>query len=353
MSAGSFHRLKVADIERLTDDAIAVTFEVPPDLADLFSYLPGQHVTVRAEIDGADVRRSYSICANANRGDLRIGVKQLPGGAFSTWANSTLSRGTELDVMAPVGEFTTKPRPIHYGAIAVGSGITPVLSLVSSFLESEPGCRFTVILGNRGAESVMFLDELEGLKDRFPSRLHLIHVLSRETGVTSLFSGRLDRPRLEELLDRVVDPAQPEEWFLCGPFDMVMGARQLLEDRGIAADLVHDELFFAGPLDLNTLPAEPETEHGNVALEFTLNGRRSSTRMRPETSILDAALRVRSELPFSCKGGMCASCKARVIAGEVKMERNWALVDSEVEAGYVLTCQSHPLTDVVSVDYDV
>ncbi|HJQ95187.1 MAG TPA: 1,2-phenylacetyl-CoA epoxidase subunit PaaE [Acidimicrobiia bacterium] len=353
MSAGGFHRLKVADIERLTDDAIAITFEVPAELADLFSYLPGQHVTVRAEIDGTDVRRSYSICANANRGDLRIGVKQLPGGAFSTWANSTLSCGTELDVMAPVGEFTTDPRPIHYGAIAVGSGITPVLSLVSTFLESEPGCRFTVIFGNRGAESVMFLDELEGLKDRFPTRLHLIHVLSRESGVTSLFSGRLDRTRLEELLDRVVDPAHPEEWFLCGPFDMVTSARQLLEDRGIPTALIHDELFFAGPLDLNTLPAEPESAEGNVALELTLDGRRSSTRMRPETSILDAALRVRPELPFSCKGGMCASCKARVITGEVKMERNWALVDSEVEAGYVLTCQSHPLTDVVSVDYDV
>lgn len=353
MTAVGFHRLKVAEVERLTNDAVAITFAVPPELVHAFAYLPGQHVTVKADIEGTDVRRSYSICSNANRGDLRIGVKQLPGGAFSTWANSRLRPGTELEVMSPVGEFTTEPRPIHYGAVAVGSGITPVLSLVSTFLESEPGCRFTVIFGNRGAESVMFLDELEGLKDRFPARLHLIHVLSRESGVTSLFTGRLDRTRIEELLDRVVDPVQPEEWFLCGPFEMVKGARELLEERGIPPHLVHDELFFAGPLDLNTLPAEPESAEGTIALELTLDGRRSTTRMRRETSILDAALRVRPELPYSCKGGMCASCKARVVEGEVEMERNWALIDSEVDAGYILTCQSHPLTDVVSVDYDV
>lgn len=353
MSGRGFHRLKVTEVERLTDDAIAVTFEVPTELSKSFAYLPGQHVTVRAEIDGADVRRSYSICANANRGDLRIGVKQLPGGAFSTWANSTLAPGIELEVMSPVGEFTTEPRPVHYGAVAVGSGITPVLSLVATFLEAEPGCRFTVIFGNRGADSAMFLDELEGLKDRYPDRLQLIHVLSRESGVTSLFTGRLDRDRLEELLDRVVGPAQPEEWFLCGPFEMVMSAGQLLLDRGIESAFIHDELFFAGPLDLNTLPAEPEAAEGTVALELTLDGRKSTTRMRPQTAILDAALRVRPELPYSCKGGMCASCKARLVAGEVKMDRNWALVDSEVAAGYVLTCQAHPLTDRVTVDYDV
>jgi ring-1,2-phenylacetyl-CoA epoxidase subunit PaaE len=353
MTGGRFHRLKVVEVERLTDDAVAVTFEVPPQLRDSFSYLPGQHVTVKAEIDGADVRRSYSICANANRGDLRIGVKQLPGGAFSSWANSHLQAGSTLEVMSPVGEVTTEPRALHYGAVAVGSGITPILSLVSTFLESEPGCRFTVICGNRGAESVMFLDELEGLKDRYPQRLHLIHVLSQESGVTSLFSGRLDRSRLEELLDRVVGPEQPQEWFLCGPFEVVMSARQLLEDRGVPGELVHDELFFAGPLDLNTLPAEPASAEGTVALELTLDGRRSTTRMRPETAILDAALRVRPELPYSCKGGMCASCKARLIEGQVEMDRNWALVDSEVEAGYILTCQAHPLTETVSVDYDV
>lgn len=348
-----FRRLRVAAIARLTDDAVAVTFDVPADLAEEFSYLPGQHVTVKTDLDGVDVRRSYSICSNANQGRLRIGIKQLPGGAFSTFATSRLATGDELEVMAPVGEFTTIPRPVHYGAIAVGSGITPVLSLLATFLESEPGCRCSVIFGNRGADSVMFLDELEGLKDRYPDRLQIIHVLTREQAITPLLSGRLDEERLVELLERVIAPARPEEWFLCGPFDVVVAARRLLEDRGIPTELIHDELFFAGPLDLNTLPPEPGDEKGTVRLTFTLDGRETSARMRPETSILDAALRVRPELPYSCKGGMCASCKARIVEGQVRMDKNWALVDAEVQAGYVLTCQAHPLSDAVEVDFDV
>jgi ring-1,2-phenylacetyl-CoA epoxidase subunit PaaE len=351
--ARAFHRLRVAEIERLTDEAVAVTFEVPPTLSDTFSYLPGQHVTVKTDLEGVDVRRSYSICANANSGTLRIGIKQLPGGSFSTFATTRLQPGDELEVMPPVGEFTTTPRPIHYGAIAAGSGITPVLSLVSTFLEAEPGCRFTVIFGNREAGTVMFLDELEGLKDRYPERLQIIHVLSREQALSPLFSGRLDEARLSELLDRVVAPARPEEWFLCGPFEMVGSARKLLEARDLDPSRIHDELFFAGPLDLNTLPAEPLAAEGSVALTFTLDGRETKTRMRPDASILDSALRVRPELPFSCKGGMCASCKARLIEGEVRMDKNWALIDSEVDAGFVLTCQSHPLTEAVTVDFDV
>jgi ring-1,2-phenylacetyl-CoA epoxidase subunit PaaE len=348
-----FHRLRVTEVTPLTDDAVAVSFDVPDDLTDAFSYLPGQHVTVRAEIDGADVRRSYSICANANGGKLRIGVKALPGGAFSTWATTCLMAGIELDVMPPVGEFTIAPEPVHYGAVAAGSGITPVLSLLSTTLEAEPGCRWTVIFGNRSADTVMFLDELEGLKDRYPDRLQLIHVLSREQAVMPLFSGRLDRHKVSELLDRVVWPASPVEWFLCGPFEMVMDVRAVLEERGLPPERIHDELFFAGPLDPSTLPPEPPDEEGTVALTVVLDGRVSATRMRPETSVLNAALAVRRELPYSCKGGMCASCKARVIEGAVKMEKNWALVDYELAEGYVLTCQSHPITDSVTVDYDV
>lgn len=351
--ARQFRRLRVAAVEKLTDEAVAVTFEVPDTLSAEFSYLPGQHVTVKADLGGVDVRRSYSICANANQGKLRIGIKQLPGGAFSTFATTQLAPGDELEVMPPVGEFTTVPRPVHYGAVAAGSGITPVLSLVSTFLESEPGCRFSVIFGNRGADSVMFLDELEGLKDRYPDRMQIIHVLTREQALVPLLSGRLDEARLAGLLDGVVAPAQPEEWFLCGPFEMVGAARRVLEERGIAAEMIHDELFFAGPLDLNTLPAEPPDEAGTVRLSFTLDGRESAARMRPQTSILDAALRVRPELPYSCKGGMCASCKARVVSGEVHMEKNWALIDAEVAEGYVLTCQSHPVSDAVEVDFDV
>jgi ring-1,2-phenylacetyl-CoA epoxidase subunit PaaE len=353
MSGPAFHSLRVTEVAPLTEDAVAVTFDVPEGLAPIFTYLPGQHVTVRAEVDGADLRRSYSICANACSGKLRIGVKRLPGGALSTWLTTRLRAGTELELMPPVGEFTVTARPVHYGAVVAGSGITPVLSLLATTLEAEPGCRWTVIYGNRSADTIMFLDELEGLKDRYPHRLHLIHVLSRERGVMPLFSGRLDADRISELLDRVVAPAEPVEWFLCGPFEVVTAARLVLEKRGMAASAVHDELFFAGPLDPATLPPPVPAEEGGVSLTVILGGRTTSTRMRPESTVLDAALVVRRELPYSCKGGMCASCKARVVEGQVRMDKNWALVDYEVASGYVLTCQAHPVTEAVAVDYDV
>lgn len=355
MPEPTFHPLRVTEVAPLTDDAVAITLDVPADLAATFRYLPGQHVTVRAIVDGEDVRRSYSICANANDGKLRIGVKRLPGGRFSTWATTRLAAGTVLDVMPPIGEFTIEPRPgaaRHHAAIAAGSGITPVLSLLSTTLESEPDSSWTVLFGNREARSVMFLDELEGLKDRHPDRLHLVHVLSREDTGLPLFHGRLDAERLTALLGRVVDADDVDDWFLCGPFDMVHTARDVLAARGVPADRIHDELFFAGPLDPDALVTPPDEGEGVVSLTVTLEGRATTVRMRPETSILDAALAVRSELPFSCKGGMCASCKAKVVEGEVRMDKNWALVKEDLDQGFVLTCQAHPLTDHVAVDYD-
>ncbi len=354
-SAPVFHSLRVADVREETDDAVSITFDVPADLADEYRYLPGQHVTLKAMIDGEDVRRSYSICANANTGKLRVGIKRLHGGSFSTFATEELMAGDVLDVMPPVGEFTIDPDPAtskHYGAIAAGSGITPVLSLVSTVLETEVDSRFTLIFGNRGARSIMFLDELEGLKDRYPARFQLVHVLSREGGDLPLFAGRLDEEKITALLDTVVDAGSIDDWFLCGPYEMVQAARAVLDGRGVGADAIHDELFFAGPIDPASLPPVPEDEPGTVALQFTLDGRASSVRMRPETSVLDAALSVRRELPYSCKGGMCASCKARVIEGEVTMTKNYALVEADLEGGYVLTCQSHPITDSLVVDFD-
>lgn len=353
--AVEFHPLRVSDVEPLTDDAVAVTFDVPDELADRFVYLPGQHVTVRAEIDGRDVRRSYSVCANANRGVLRVGVKRLEGGAFSTWATSKLQPGETLEVMPPIGEFTITPDPTvahRYAAIAAGSGITPVLSLITTTLESEPQSHWTLIFGNRGANSIMFLDEIQGLKDRYPDRFHLVHVLSREQPELDLYAGRIDRDKLERLFSTVIDVESIDRWFLCGPFDMVMTSREVIEGLGVDPDVIRDELFFAGPADPSHAVA-PEEIEGSVALQVKLGGRSTATRMDPGMSVLDAALRVRSELPFSCKGGMCASCKARLTEGEVRMDKNYALIDSEVEAGYVLTCQAHPVTESVAVDYDV
>lgn len=350
-----FHALRVASVEPLTDDAVAVTFDVPEDLADTFTYLPGQHVTVRAIIDGDDVRRSYSICANANGGPLRVGIKRLPGGVFSTYATSRLAVGDELDVMPPIGDFTIETSADstrRYAAIVAGSGITPVLSLVSTTLESEPGSQWTVVFGNRSAASVMFLEELEGLKDRYPDRLHLVHVLSREDTGLPLFNGRIDADKLDELIDRLIPVESVDDWYLCGPYQLVVAAHDVLAARGVPADRLHDELFFAGPPDVSKVAPPPDDEEGTVGLRFTLEGRASQVRMRPDTSILDAALAVRPELPYSCKGGMCASCKARVIQGEVTMDKNWALVEEDLVAGFVLTCQSHPTTEEVVVDFD-
>ena len=355
MTAPVFHALRVASVVAETDDAVSVTFEVPDHLAEAYRYLPGQHVTVKAMIEGEDVRRSYSICANATTGALRVGIKRLPGGAFSTYATSSLSVGDTLDVMPPVGEFTISPDPDvsrHYAAIVAGSGITPVLSLVSTVLEVETSSRFTVVFGNRGASSIMFLEELEGLKDRYPDRLHLMHILSREGAAVPLLSGRIDADKLERLFASVIGVDTVDDWYLCGPYEMVQTAHAVLRDRGVEPEHLHDELFFAGPLDPSLLPPEPEETEGTVALSFTLEGRESYVRMRPETSVLDAALVARRELPYSCKGGMCASCKARLVEGTVRMDKNYALVEEDLAAGYVLTCQSHPTSDRIVVDFD-
>ncbi len=355
-TAPVFHRLRVAAVNRETDESVAVTFTVPPDLKSDFGYLPGQHVTVRADIDGEDVRRSYSLCADASTGELRIGIKQLPGGKFSTFANTNLTEGDSLDVMPPVGEFTIKPDPAsrrRYAAIAAGSGITPVLSLISTTLREEPQCAWTLLLGNRSASSIMFLEDLASLKDRYPDRFQLIHVLSREQQASPLLSGRINPPRLEAIFHTLVDADAVDRWFLCGPYEMVMAIRRTLEDRGVATEDIRDELFFAGPPPPMTEVARgSEDAEGLTELTFTLDGRTSTVRMSPDSRVLDAALAVRHELPWSCRGGMCASCKAKVTEGEVSMEHNYALVAEDLEAGFVLTCQAIPLTDRVTVDFD-
>lgn len=355
MSRLEFHPLRITEVSPLTDDSVAVTFDVPDALADVFDFIPGQHVTVRAFLDGADTRRSYSICAPAGSGKLRVGIKKLPGGAFSSFATEQLRAGDVLEVMAPVGEFTIEIDPRRERravAIVAGSGITPVLSLISSSLELEPHSTWTLLYGNRTVNSVMFLDELEGLKDRFHPRFQLFHILSREGSDVPLLSGRIDDEKIRVVHERLLGDREVDDWYLCGPYDMVMDTRSTLHDLGVDPARIHDELFFAGPLDQSALPPEPPVGEGSVDLTVILDGRAVQTRMSPDTSILDAALRVRDELPFSCKGGMCATCKGRIEEGEVTMAKNYALVDSEVEAGFVLTCQAHPVSDTVVVRYD-
>ncbi|MGN9913106.1 1,2-phenylacetyl-CoA epoxidase subunit PaaE [Phytohabitans sp. LJ34] len=353
-----FHHLTVEAVDRLTDDAVAVTFEVPPELRETFDFRAGQHLTVRLAGEAEDVRRSYSICSTpadlAAQGRLRIGVKEIPGGAFSAYAARSLRRGDTVEVMPPLGHFTTgfaPDRARHYGAVVAGSGITPVLSLVATALAVEPASRFTIVYGNRYARSVMFAEELADLKDVHRHRLHVVHVLSREPQEARLLSGRVDAARLAELLDTLVPGDSIDEWFLCGPYGMVTDARAVLSGRGVPDKAVHTELFHVD--EVPEPPRRPEPDgRGGTEVTILLDGRASSFTMGAGERVLDAALKVRSELPFACKGGVCSTCRARVVEGSVTMARNFALEPDEVAAGYVLTCQSSPDTERLIVDYD-
>ena len=351
-----FHPLAVASIETLTDDSVAITFEVPEDLRDDYAFSHGQHLTVRTELAGDDVRRNYSICSPASSGVLRVAVKRLPGGAFSEHALDVLRVGDVLDVMTPTGRFFTELDPAHrkhYVCVAAGSGITPILSIVAIALEAEPLSSVTLVYANRTHKSVMFLEEVEDLKDSHPDRFQLLHVLSREPQEVELFSGRLDAARMSRILDGLLPPDTVDEWFLCGPFEMVSDLRKLLVKEGVPKRQIHAEVFHvesAPPVRR----APVETLEGEGAkVTITLDGRRSTFTLPTDgPAVLDAALRVRADAPFACKGGVCGTCRAKVVEGTVEMDTNWALEPDEVEKGYVLTCQSHPTSDTVVLDYD-
>jgi ring-1,2-phenylacetyl-CoA epoxidase subunit PaaE len=351
-----FHPLRVAEVERLLDDAVAITFEVPDELTDDYAFSHGQHLTIRTDLAGDDVRRNYSICAPAGSGRLRIAVKGLEGGAFSSYALDGLKPGDTLDVMTPTGRFFTELDPAqakNYVCIAAGSGITPVLSIVATTLEAEPESRVTLLYANRTSKSVMFVEELEDLKNRYPDRFQLVHVLSREPQDIELFSGRLDSERLERFLDTLLPVESVDEWFLCGPYDMVRSLRNSLVDAGVPKRNVHAELFHVGSQPPPRRTVEPVGDETGAQVTIVLDGRRSQFRLPADgPSVLEAALGVRSDAPFACKGGVCGTCRAKLVEGSVEMDQNWALEPDEVERGYVLTCQSHPTSDTVSLDYD-
>lgn len=353
-----FHPLTVAAIEPLTDDSVAVTFDVPEELREDYAFTQGQHITVRTELAGDDVRRNYSICSPVSSGVLRIAVKRLPGGAFSEHALEKLQVGDVVDVMTPTGRFFSELAPEHeksYVCIAAGSGITPILSIVATTLEVEPHSRVTLVYANRTHSSIMFLEEVEDLKDRYPDRFSLIHVLSREPQEVELFSGRLDVPRMQRLMETLIPPRDVDEWFLCGPFEMVASLRKQLIAEGVAKKQIHAEVFHVetSPPVRRTPAASATAATEGAEVEISLDGRRSSFRLPPDgPSVLEAALAVRADAPFACKGGVCGTCRAKVVEGRVEMDTNWALEPEEVERGYVLTCQSHPTTDRLVLDYD-
>jgi len=354
-----FHPLAVRSVDPLTDDAVCVSFTIPDELRADFAFRAGQHLTVRRIEDGEDVRRSYSICSTprelAEHGVIRIGVKAVTGGVFSTFATNALRPGDRVEVMPPLGHFTTdftSERSRRYVMVAAGSGITPILSLVATALDVEPESTVTLVYGNRYARSVMFAEELGDLKDRYPSRLHLVHVLSREPQDADLLSGRVDADRLARLIEAGLVPVDAHEWFLCGPYGMVLDARAVLAERGIDESVIHTELFHVDDVPAPVSAAPDEADQGDVTVTVLLDGRASRLTMRRDERVLDAALRIRAELPYACKGGVCSTCKAKIVDGRVEMARNYALEPDEVAAGYILTCQSSPVTDEVTVDYD-
>ncbi len=348
-----FHDLVISALQPEGRDGVAVTFEIPADLQDTFSFTAGQHLNVRAMMADEDIRRSYSIAESRRPGSLTVGVKQVPNGLFSTFFNEEAEVGQTVEVMAPVGEFSLGPKTGTggiFGFFAAGSGITPILSMIYTALSSNPFARCVVFYGNKTSADVMFLESLEALKDEYLERLVLVHIFSREDSAIPLFAGRITKEKAAQLCEAFLPAGDASGWYLCGPGEMVRNVTDFLLDAGATGDDIHSELFFQGdaPALVEELP-----EDGLVQLTLTLDGRTSIVMVDPEGSaILDRALTARPELPFACKGGVCATCKSLVTSGEVSMERNYALTDEEVEQGYILSCQSHPTTDV-SVTFDV
>ncbi|MCC3293946.1 phenylacetate-CoA oxygenase/reductase subunit PaaK [Arthrobacter sp. zg-Y411] len=363
----AFHSLTVAAVRRLTEDAVEVTFAVPPELADAYGYLPGQYVALRTVLEGTELRRSYSICAEPRPGELKVAVKRDLGGLFSSWVNEHLKAGDMLDVMSPAGSFTVRPvsgmaaeqaRGQVFAAVAAGSGITPVIAIARSVLASSEHTRFDLVYANKAAMDVMFLEELADLKDRYPSRFAVHHVLSREQRISPLLSGRINAEKITSFIDTVLPADAVDEWFLCGPFDLVQLCRDALAERGIDPARVRFELFTTGrpdrPEGSAGRPVVPDSAGASYDIAFRLDGLQGkvSSPVHARESVLNAALRVRPDVPFACAGGVCGTCRAKLVTGTVEMEENYALEPEELERGYILTCQSRPASPSVTVDYD-
>jgi ring-1,2-phenylacetyl-CoA epoxidase subunit PaaE len=355
--AEHFYKLRVAEVTPETDEANSLRFEVPAGLEEAFRFKAGQHLTLRADIGGEEVRRNYSLCVAPDEGQLKVTVKRIAGGVFSNWVGDRLKAGDSIDVMTPHGSFTidfnsTKSR--RYVAFAGGSGITPVISLIKTALKIEPDSRFTLFYGNRDSNSVIFLEELAAIKDRHLGRFELYHFLSDEEGDVELFNGMLDREHVDASIDELVrEPEQIDGWFICGPGPMMDAAESALTDRRIAKECIHIERFLAGrpSAALAAQMAQLQEKAAGLTLSVTLDGRTRKVEFS-QANILDSAREAGLPAPFACKAGVCATCRAKVTKGKVEMAARYGLTDEEIAAGYVLTCQSVPLGEGVAVDYD-
>jgi ring-1,2-phenylacetyl-CoA epoxidase subunit PaaE len=351
-----FHRLTVDDLRRESADAISMTFAIPKDLADDYRFAPGQYLTLRATLDGEEVRRSYSICSGPDDGELRIAVKRVDGGAFSSWASEELKHGDALDVMTPTGRFGVAPAPDHarvHVGFAAGSGITPVLSIAKGVLAREPDSRFFLFYGNRTTTGMLFREALEELKDRFIDRLSVFHVISGEEQDIPILHGRLDGEKVRVLLRSLVPAATVDHVFICGPTGMSEEIETTCRDIGIAEERIHVERFVSGlggkprPKAVVAPSAPPK-----AFAALIIDGKRREVPVAEGEAILDAALRGGVDLPFACKGGMCSTCRAKLVEGKAEMEVNYSLEPWELKAGFILTCQARPTSEKVVVDYD-
>ena len=355
-----FHLLKVKDIRRETHDCVSVAFEVPEELKESFRFIQGQNLTVRKWEKDEEIRRSYSICSAPGDNELRIAIKEVDNGRFSTFANQQLKAGDSLEVMPPTGKFHSAlnaQQKKNYLAIAAGSGITPVISIIKTTLQTEPSSNFTLIYGNKNRSSIIFREELENLKNKYLSRFSLTHILSRETTDVPLFCGRIDANKCDDLFKKLIDIKTVDEFFLCGPEEMIFSVSRYLSDQGISAKNIHYELF-------TTPGANHGISTGKVVVEAVDDKKKSLVSVQLDgiattfelnyggESVLSAALKLGIDLPFACKGGVCSTCRAKLLEGQVEMDNNYALEEDEIENGFILTCQSHPRSDRLVITFD-
>jgi ring-1,2-phenylacetyl-CoA epoxidase subunit PaaE len=365
VSAPRFHDLTVARVSPEAAGAVAITFAVPPDLHGHFDFQPGQFLTLRATIDGQDVRRNYSICSTRSRytraRELDVGIRPMEGGLFSNWAATQLRPGDRLAVMPPDGRFTIrKPRALHRVGFAAGSGITPILSIIASTLEDSDSAKFTLVYGNRRMGSVMFNEALQDLKDKYKNRLTLIHVLSRQAQEVPLLEGRIDAAKVRQLIGTLLPAASMDEVFICGPEAMIEATETALRAAGVPAERIHTERFSSPRLDELSPEArraaiaqpDPEAPAGQVALTVLIDGKPHELAMRRDQHVLDVALSAGLDAPYSCKAGVCCTCRAKVLEGSVSMDKNFTLEDAEIAQGFVLSCQARPTSERLVISYD-
>jgi ring-1,2-phenylacetyl-CoA epoxidase subunit PaaE len=355
-----FHPLKIKEIKKETIDCVSVLFKIPDELKMNFAFQQGQSLTMRAMINGEEVRRTYSLCSSPLDSEWKVAIKKVDGGLFSSFANEQLTAGDMLEVMEPVGKFYTELNPSNkknYLAFAAGSGITPVLSIIKTTLRTEPGSTFTLVYGNKSRSAIIFFEELEGLKNKFIDRFNFINILSRERTETAINSGRINTDKLMEL-NKLIDYTKTDETFLCGPEEMIFCVKNFLLQKGIAEKNIHFELFTSASAPNKSKPQnqKSKTKSGpksNITVKVDGRSFEFDLALNSETTILDAALKHGADLPYACKGGMCCTCKSRLLEGEVEMDVHWGLEQEEIEKGFILTCQSHPKTEKVVVDFDI